>query len=239
MRARASLILFFPALLAQAPGVASWLELDRAAVARGEVWRLLTGHWAHWTPDHFLWDSLAFLALAVLCETRVPRGLLLGTVAGSALAVSAGVWLALPGIAAYRGLSGIDSALFVLLALSLSGKNPLARAALAAFLAKVVWEVSTGSTLFAEADGFVPVPLAHLIGGAWGLAMSAIRSGRSGPPTAPATGVAEGGGAVGGSVLLSQVCSGSSPAASGPGADLWDRPRNGRSSSRWRACRPP
>jgi rhomboid family GlyGly-CTERM serine protease len=230
MRARTSLLLFFPALLAQAPGVASRLELDRAAVARGEVWRLLTGHWTHWTLDHFLWDSLAFLALAVLCETLVPRRLLLATVMGSALAVSAGVWLALPDIGAYRGLSGIDSALFVLLALTLPGK--LARVALAAFLAKILWEVSTGSILFAEADSFVPVPLAHLIGGAWGLAMSLIRLGRTGPPAAPATGVAEGGGAVGGSVLLSRVCSGNSPAASGPGADLWGRPRSGRSSSR-------
>lgn len=148
-------------------GPAAWLELDREAVARGEVWRLLTGHWAHWTADHFLWDSLAFLILAVLCETRISRARLVATVLGSALAVSAGVWIALPEIDRYRGLSGIDSALFVLLAASL--RTPLGRLALVAFLGKSAWEVWTGSTLFTAADGFVPVPLAHLIGGAWGL----------------------------------------------------------------------
>jgi rhomboid family GlyGly-CTERM serine protease len=176
----ASLLLFLPALPAFALG--GWLELDRAAVARGEVWRLLTGHWTHWTPDHLLWDSLAFLVLAALCEARISRKRLLAAVAGSALAVSASIWF-LPGIERYRGLSGIDSALFVLLAVTLlrERRSPLAGLALAAFLAKAAWEVSTGSTLFTETQGaFVPVPLAHLIGGGWGLLIARI-----GPPAAP------------------------------------------------------
>jgi rhomboid family GlyGly-CTERM serine protease len=167
----ASLLLFFPVLPAFVLG--GWLELDRAAVARGEVWRLLTGHWTHWTLDHLLWDSLAFLVLAALCEIWISRRVLLATVAGSALAVSAGVWLALPEIDRYRGLSGIDSALFVLAAARVlrETRSPLGGLALAAFLAKAAWEVSTGSTLFTEAaDSFIPVPLAHLIGGACGLA---------------------------------------------------------------------
>jgi rhomboid family GlyGly-CTERM serine protease len=221
-----SLLLFFPALPAFPLG--GWLELDRAAVARGEVWRLLTGHWTHWTLDHLLWDSLAFLALAVFCEVRISRRRLLATVAGSALAVSAGVWFVLPEIARYRGLSGIDSALFMLLAVTIlrETRSPLAAVAVAAFLAKAAWEVSTGSTLFTEAAGsFVPVPLAHLIGGAWGLALGsgrpphprAWRKGWWRRPAAPVT--------------ISRVCSGSSPAVSRPGADPWGRPRNGRSNS--------
>lgn len=165
-----SLLLFLPVL---AP--AAWLELDREAVARGEVWRLITGHWTHWTPDHLLWDSLAFLVLAVLCETRISRARLVAAVLGSALAVSAGVWFALPEIGRYRGLSGIDSALFVLLAASL--RSPLGGLALAAFLGKSAWEVWTGATLFTAAGSFVPVPLAHLIGGACGLCI-----GIAGPP---------------------------------------------------------
>lgn len=173
----ASLLLFLFALAGFAFG--GRLELDRAAVARGEVWRLVTGHWAHWTLDHLLWDSLAFLALAAFCEVRISRRRLLVTVLGSALAVSAGVWLALPEIGRYRGLSGIDSALFVLLAVSLlrATRNlvgGLALAAFAAFLGKSAWEVWTGSTLFTAAGAFVPVPLAHLIGGAWGLIIGLV-----------------------------------------------------------------
>jgi rhomboid family GlyGly-CTERM serine protease len=161
------------------------LELDRAAVARGEVWRLLTGHWTHWTLDHLLWDALTFLLLAALCETRISRRALLIAVAGSALLISAGVWVALPGLSSYRGLSGIDSALFVLLAVALLRRESGAAAALAGvavllFLAKAAWEVGTGSTLFIDAAGsFVPVPLAHLLGGAWGLVAAVLHSPRA------------------------------------------------------------
>lgn len=161
-----SWLLVLPALPAFALG--GRLELDRAAVARGEVSRLLTGHWTHWTLDHLLWDALAFVVLAVLCETRVSRGRLLLAILGSAFAVSAAVWLALPEIDRYRGLSGIDSALFVLLAVSLIRERPLAGLALAGFLGKAAWEAATGATLFVAAGPFVPVPLAHLVGGAWG-----------------------------------------------------------------------
>jgi rhomboid family GlyGly-CTERM serine protease len=189
-----------------------WLELDRAAVARGEVWRLLTGHWTHWTVDHLVWDSLGFVVLAVLCETRVSRGRLLLGVAGSALAVSAGVWFLpeIEHIARYRGLSGIDSALFVLLAVSLMRERPLAGLALAAFLGKSAWEVATGSTLFVQTGSFVPVPLAHLVGGAWGLILGI--AGR--PPTSMARL------RCGGRRLprVSRGRSGNSPAVSGPGA---------------------
>lgn len=177
----ASLLLFFLALAGFASG--GRLELDRAAVARGEVWRLVTGHWAHWTAGHLFWDSLAFFALAAACEVRISRRRLLTTVLGSALAVSAGVWLALPEIERYRGLSGIDSALFVLLAVSLlrETRNPWGGLALAAFLGKSAWEVWTGSTLFIAAGAFVPVPLAHLVGGAWGVIAGLV--GIAGLPT--------------------------------------------------------
>jgi rhomboid family GlyGly-CTERM serine protease len=200
----ASLLLFLPVLVP-----ADWLELDREAVAQGEVWRLVTGHWAHWTPDHLLWDSLAFLVLAVLCETRISRARLVATVLGSALAVSAAVWLALPEIERYRGLSGVDSALFVLLAASL--RSPLGGLALAAFLGKSAWEVWAGSTLFTAAGSFVPVPLAHLIGGAFGLIIgiagrppTSMAKASVGRPAAPST--------------ISPEHSGNSPVASGPGA---------------------
>jgi rhomboid family GlyGly-CTERM serine protease len=181
---RASLLLFLLALPAFLPGAARWLELDRSAVARGEVWRLVTGHWTHWTLDHLLWDVLTFLLLAILCETWISRRALLATVAGSALLISAGVWVALPGLSCYRGLSGIDSALFVLLAVALLRRESGARAGLAGvavllFLAKAAWEVSTGSTLFADSAGFVPVPLAHLLGGAWGLVAAVLHPPRA------------------------------------------------------------
>jgi rhomboid family GlyGly-CTERM serine protease len=161
------------------PGAARWLEYDRAALAAGEVWRLLTGHLAHWSAAHLAWDVIAFVALGALCE-RLGRARFLACVGAAALAVSLAVWWAMPGLDRYRGLSGLDSALFVLLAVSLvrdgDSRRLLAGAGgLAAFLVKLAWEGATGGALFVHDAGLAPVPLAHLAGALVGLAAGVAR----------------------------------------------------------------
>jgi rhomboid family GlyGly-CTERM serine protease len=154
------------------PGAEAWLEFDRTALAGGQLWRLLTGHWAHWSWEHLGWDVLAFAVLGGACE-RDSRGRFLACLGGSALAVSLAVWWGLPGMARYRGLSGVDSALFVLLAVSLMQRAGASRRlmvgawALVGFLAKLAWEGATGGALFVG-DGVGPVPLAHLAGASVG-----------------------------------------------------------------------
>ena len=145
------------------PSFGALLEL-RPEAALTQPWRLLTGHLAHWNERHLLWDLLVFLALAPLLP---PRRLLL-LLPAAALLISAGVLLFHPELAAYRGLSGLDSALFAALALDLARRPlPLDRAlgalALALFAAKIVFELASGAALFA-AGTFVPLPLAHLLG---------------------------------------------------------------------------
>ncbi len=175
------LFLALPALLFQLPGWAERLQFDRVAMARGEIWRLVTCHWTHWSVRHLVWDLAVFVLLAVLCEARGRRAFL-ATVAASALLIPPVLWIALPDMETYRGLSGIDSALFVLAAILLlreeierigslrSGPALAAGAALVAFLLKVGYESVSGTALFAGSEGlFVPVPLAHLVGGACGL----------------------------------------------------------------------
>src|SRR5262249_47102767 len=115
------------------------------------------------------WDGLALLALGLAWE-RLSRGRFLACLAGSALAVSAAVWWLAPAMQRYRGLSGIDSALFVLLAVSLmqadAGSRRLGPAAwaLVAFLAKVTYESATGHAIFVADDAASVVPGAHLAG---------------------------------------------------------------------------
>ena len=160
-------------LLAASPSWSTALELNRSALAQGEFWRLVTGHLTHFTTDHLRWDLAVFVALGVLVELRNRRHFLVGVVGGSLL-ISLGVWWLQPQFACYRGLSGIDCILFGYLAVDIID---LARAegrhwpALAAGLAlvglvgKIIFELSTGRTLFVENNtGFAPVPLAHLIG---------------------------------------------------------------------------
>src|SRR5262249_40581548 len=97
------------------PGAAAWLQYDRVAISDGELWRVVTGHFVHWSGEHLFWDVLALGVLGWLCEQEAPRRFL-ACLAVSAVAIPAILWFAEPRMAAYRGLSGLDSALFAMLA---------------------------------------------------------------------------------------------------------------------------
>lgn len=162
------------------PGADTALQYDRTAIVAGQLWRLVTGHWVHWGGDHLTWDLLVFAAFGALVE-RCSRRTFTLVVAGSALAISAALWFAAPQFQSYRGLSGIDSALFTaffaqLLRDAWRGRSVLQgivpALALAGFVGKSVYELATGATLFVAAtSAFTAVPLAHLVGAAVGLAV--------------------------------------------------------------------
>lgn len=156
--------------------IAAVFQFDRSAVAAGEVWRLATGHLTHWTLDHFLWDFVAFIALGAYCEAN-HRRLFVATLVVSAIAISGGIWIMRSDVQLYRGLSGIDSALYVLAAAIYGAESRrdhdrcgmlAAAAAVAGFLLKIGYELASGATLFVDsaAAGFEPLPLAHLLGAA-------------------------------------------------------------------------
>jgi len=165
-------------LLGTAPGIllsprlTAWLEFDRRAILGGELWRLFSGHLTHWTPGHLCWDLLACLLAVLLLLRHAPRTLLPLSL-WSMLAVSLGILLAHPEIAAYRGLSGVDTALFAYLATALALAAARHRDAagagtgvllLALIAGKILAEMASGSCLFVEADAFIPLPAAHLAG---------------------------------------------------------------------------
>lgn len=185
-----ALLLGSPALVpALWPRAAGWLEYDRGRIAAGELWRGVTCHWTHWPGDHWpgdhlLWDLVVFVLLVAL-SWRFGRARTLGALASAAFLIPLALWLLAPELERYRGLSGLDSALFVLLAAGLirrelvTGRRrtvALLGALLLAFAAKVVLEAATGRALFVDASAaFVPVPLAHLVGGLCGAAAAASR----------------------------------------------------------------
>jgi rhomboid family GlyGly-CTERM serine protease len=173
-------LVIFAVAVSAWPGCAEWLQYNRDAIARLELWRLLTSHFTHWSGDHLFWDALAFAVLGWLCE-RNGLGSFLRCVGVSAFLIPLTLWFALPQMTTYRGLSGIDSALFALLATRVvreaaCEKNGLklgvAGIVSVGFAAKVAFELSTGTTLFVDtaARGLIPVPLAHVIGGIVGIA---------------------------------------------------------------------
>ena len=182
------------------PGANESLQFDRGAIRSGQWWRLLTGHWTHWSFSHLFWDTAVFVILsacgagfparvtAPTCLTSptrptgptapfatpflfLPAFLLL-----SSLFISSAVWFLAPEMTTYRGLSGIDSALFVWVAIRIAQEQfrcsewmrlSIVAAVLAGFCFKVSFEYITGATLFVQSDGVMtPAPLAHVAGAA-------------------------------------------------------------------------
>ena len=154
-------ILLTLATLAAALLDGSLLELQRG----GEVWRIVTCHFTHFTYEQLAWDALALTCLGVACERR-NRGAYHATLLASVLLIPLAVLVFDPRIETYRGLSGIDSALFALLVVST--RNWFLGVL---FAAKIAFEVLTGGAVFV--GDIEVVPIAHvagaLIGAAFGV----------------------------------------------------------------------
>lgn len=175
----ASLSLVALALLVYAvPVLTESLQWDRGAAAAGQTWRLLTWHWCHWTGEHLFWDVMTFAVFGALCEASDRRRFVLCLLV-STVAVSVAVRLWHPELQTCRGLSGVDSALFVCAAAMFyresrsvgeTAKALAALALLALFLGKVAVECWTGEAVFADMGAVRPLPVAHLAGAAAGLA---------------------------------------------------------------------
>ena len=152
------------------PAVAPAIEDDRANTS--QIWRLLTCHLAHFDSVHLFWSGSMLVALAALLEP-LGRGRLLVCVLCSALAIPLAVLWWAPDVTTYRGLSGIDSALFAMalvgfLREAMAERRPglviLFLATGIGFLAKLAFEMTTGGAVFADSPNFRPVPLAHAVG---------------------------------------------------------------------------
>ncbi len=165
------------------PGLADLLEYRRAAVLSGQWWRLVTGHFTHTSPINLAWNLGAFLALGAVCEAA-DRARFRLALTVSVVAIPLALVVLSPATAAYRGLSGAASSFFALLVVlavrrSLrDGRRAVAllvAAAGAAFFLKVGYEALLDRPLFAvDGSGFVPLPVAHLVGAAAGLAAAFV-----------------------------------------------------------------
>jgi len=169
-------LLVLPALTAYlAPGAEHLLVYDRGAILHGELWRLVTGHWVHFSPGQLFWDAGVLAVTARLIEWRgchrFPVVCLL-----SAPAMSLAMLLFLPDLVRYGGLSGLALTGTVFWGLQewreAANRDWLGPAVLLLVLAKLGFELTSGCTLFVDyASGPVsPVPLSHLFGALCGVA---------------------------------------------------------------------
>ncbi|EIQ00631.1 putative membrane protein [Opitutaceae bacterium TAV1] len=188
------------------PGVAILLQFDRAGfLAHGAIWPLFTSHLVHFGQNHLAWDVFALLVLGTMAERRSRFATVL-TLSLAAPLIVLTVWIAQPQFITYRGLSGLDAALFALVAtgilrdgLACRPRHPFSVAlgalALAGLIAKCSYEIFSGATLFVHtsspadtAHAFIPVPLAHLAGGVIGAMVGFLQDTRRCPvPVPPGT----------------------------------------------------
>jgi len=147
----------------------SWLELQRG----GPAWRIITCHFTHFTYEQLAWDALVFLVLGLACA-RHNREAFQATLLASILLVPIAVLSFAPEVTTYRGLSGIDSALFALLLTIEWRRSALVALCAAAFAMKLLFEMTTGATIFVRGAAFAPVPVAHLAGAVVGVAVGIL-----------------------------------------------------------------
>lgn len=143
------------ALLALWPAGAERLLLDRAAMADGQLWRLWTGHWVHFSTSHLAWNLLVLLVAGAWLEHLHPGRL--ARHAAFAAPLIGGTVLALePGLQAYGGLSGLAMGVVALLALhqlrTANTPRLLWLAVLGLLVAKAAHDLVTASSWFARYD---------------------------------------------------------------------------------------
>jgi len=177
------------------PGAADLFQYDRDRIAGGEIWRLVTSHWTHWSAEHLFWDLVLFLVLITWSMYINSRrtGIVIGL---SSLIIPIGIYWIQPELVFYRGLSGLDSALFVFLTMQLFPelKRQKDRAGLLLLMVlltglclKIVYETVTGQAIFIAnmAPDVVVVPLAHIIGAGLGFILGIRVSGKAGSKPMP------------------------------------------------------
>jgi rhomboid family GlyGly-CTERM serine protease len=119
MRAyRVPLLLFaLPAVMvAWVSSLGNGLILERTALANGELWRLWSGHWVHFSGSHLLWNLVVLLAAGAWLERVRPGRLLRHTLIAAPL-ISLAILALEPGLQTYGGLSGLATGVVVLLGL--------------------------------------------------------------------------------------------------------------------------
>jgi rhomboid family GlyGly-CTERM serine protease len=166
-------------LIYAVPGLSELAQFQKSTWL-SEPWRIFSSHLTHFSSRHLVYDLIVFVGLGWACEKRWPTRTRI-TLALSASTIPMAFLGTLEHLDTYRGLSGLGSALLVLLAAGLhrekAFQSPIARylplATSLGFLAKLLFEITTGQSFFvSQASLFEPVPIAHLIGGLIGLGMA-------------------------------------------------------------------
>ena len=145
---------------------------DRVAIAQGEIWRLVTGHWVHSDLTHALLDIGAFALIAAFCESRLQWRLPLALLAGT-IGVDAWLWWIADSLHYYCGLSGILNCLLAVALVRIwrELRHPLVWLVGLGAVAKMLYEIFAGQAMLTH-TAWPSVSEVHAVGFACGLALS-------------------------------------------------------------------
>ena len=156
------------------------LRYDRAALAHGELWRLVTAHLVHLDLHHALLNCLGLLLVwALFARDYTPRQWLL-ILLGSMAVIDAGLAVWDSTLRWYVGSSGaLHGALAAGTLAHLRRRERDGWLLAALLVGKIVWEQGVGALPLSGSD---PVVVdAHLFGAAGGLAAAAFLKGAPEP----------------------------------------------------------
>jgi rhomboid family GlyGly-CTERM serine protease len=156
------------------------LRYERAGIAAGEWWRLLTAHLVHLDFPHAALNALGLVMMWALFARDYGVRQWLIILACATLAIDAGLWLRDTGVAWYVGSSGVLHGVMAAGTLAHLRRGDLDGWILAAFIVgKLGYEQWTGALPF-EGTAAVVVN-SHLYGAIGGLAAAALLRARAEP----------------------------------------------------------
>jgi len=94
----------------------AWFIFDRSAILQGEVWRMFTGHWVHFSMSHLLYDAIALGIAGFILEqkSRWRFGIFCAV---APWIISAALLVLEPELKFYAGLSGLATGAVMLVCL--------------------------------------------------------------------------------------------------------------------------
>lgn len=154
-------------------GYTELLQYDRVAIEAGEYWRLLSGNLVHLGSNHLILNAAGFALVVALVWRYYSAAEWLLILLVSSLAVGVGLYLLVPDLRWYVGLSGVLHGLLLAGACVEIQRYPHTGWPLMLLvIAKLIYEQVTGPMPGSEwAAGGSVVVESHLYGGTAGLLM--------------------------------------------------------------------
>ena len=163
------------------------LSYDRAALAAGEWWRVLTAHFVHLDPAHAALNGMGVVLMWALFARDYSPLRWLAIYLFSSLCISAGLWLWDSGVTNYVGASGALHGVMTAGTLAHLRRRDLDGWILAIFIiVKLGYEQFAGALPFSSSGNTIVD--AHLYGAVGGIVLASFLRSRPQPPGRVVTG---------------------------------------------------